>query len=80
MTAKPARTETYEHTITSLLSKRAELKRKGLSYAQLVEKLAAIVVVDKEVNVRNKLARGKFTAAFMLACSQAIGSETLRLS
>lgn len=58
---------------------KAELKRKGVTYAQLVEKLAEIGVVEKEVNVRNKLSRGKFTAAFLLQCLKAIGSQHLRL-
>jgi hypothetical protein len=59
---------------------KAELKRKGVTYAQLVERLAAIGVDDKEVNVRNKLSRGSFTAAFLLQCLTAIGSSYLRLS
>lgn len=58
---------------------KAELKRHGVTYAQLVEKLAAIGVDEKEVNIRNKLSRGKFTAAFMLSCLSAIGSGTLHL-
>ncbi len=58
---------------------KAELKRKGVTYAQLVEKLAAIGVDEKEVNVRNKLSRGKFTAAFLIQCLEAIGSQSLRL-
>jgi hypothetical protein len=58
---------------------KAELKRKGVTYAQLVEKLAAIGVDEKEVNVRNKLSRGKFTAAFLLQCLAAIGSDRLIL-
>ena len=58
---------------------KAELKRKGVTYAQLVERLAAIGVDDKEVNIRNKLSRGKFTAAFLLQCLEAIGSQQLRL-
>lgn len=58
---------------------KAELKRKGVTYAQLVEKLAAIGIDEKEVNVRNKLSRGKFTAAFMLACLKAVDSMTLHL-
>lgn len=41
-----------------------------MTYAQLVEKLAAIGVDDKEVNIRNKLSRGKFTAAFFFAMSR----------
>jgi 3-mercaptopyruvate sulfurtransferase SseA len=59
---------------------KAELKRKGVTYAQLVEKLDAIGIDEKEVNVRNKLARGKFTAAFFLQCLEAIGASDLRIS
>lgn len=59
---------------------KAELKRKGVTYAQLIEKLADIGVDEKEVNVRNKLSRGKFTAAFLLQCLSAIGTENLHLS
>lgn len=36
----------------------ALLKRRRVSYAQLVEKLAAIGVTETEPNIRNKLARG----------------------
>lgn len=59
---------------------KAELKRKGVTYAQLVEKLADIGISEKEVNVRNKLSRGKFSAAFMLQCLTAIETEHLRLA
>lgn len=58
---------------------KAELKRKGVTYAQLVERLAQLGVDEKEVNVRNKLSRGKFTAAFLLQCLEAIGSQQLHL-
>lgn len=58
---------------------KAELKRKGVTYAQLVEKLEAIGVHEKEVNIRNKLARGKFSAAFLLASLNAIGTRELHL-
>lgn len=68
----------YEALAANLL--KAELKRKGVTYAQLVEKLNAIGVYEKEVNVRNKLSRGKFTAAFLLQCLSAIGSQTLHLT
>jgi hypothetical protein len=59
---------------------KAELKRRGVSYAQLVGKLADIGVMDSEPNVRNKLARGKFTAVFLIQCLEAIGASSLRLS
>ena len=58
---------------------KAELKRKGVTYAGLVEKLAAIGVDEKEANVRNKLSRGKFTAAFLLQCLSAIEVDSVRL-
>ncbi|MBB97739.1 MAG: hypothetical protein CML68_24465 [Rhodobacteraceae bacterium] len=58
---------------------KAELKRKGVTYAQLVEKLAEIGISEKEANVRNKLSRGKFSAAFLLQCLSSIGVGEVRL-
>ncbi|WP_297777755.1 DUF6471 domain-containing protein [uncultured Roseovarius sp.] len=72
----PTQTE-WEAMAANLL--KAELKRKGVTYAQLVEKLAAIGINEKEVNVANKLSRGKFSAAFLLQCLSALGSVHLRL-
>lgn len=53
---------------------KAELKRKGVTYAQLAE-----MIGDKEANVRNKLSRGKFSAAFMLQCLDVINANSLPL-
>lgn len=72
----PEKTD-WEAMAANLL--KAELKRKGVTYAQLVEKLGAMGIAEKEANVANKLSRGKFTAAFMLQCLSAIGEKTLRL-
>ncbi len=58
---------------------KAELKRRGVTYNQLVEKLAHIGVTEAEPNIRNKLARGKFTAVFLLQCLEALGAKELRL-
>ena len=68
----------WENRVKAML--KAELKLKGVTYAQLVEKLAAIDIVDSEPNIRNKLGRGKFTAVFLIQCLEAIGSKSLRLS
>jgi hypothetical protein len=68
----------YEDKVKGLL--KAELKRRGVTYGQLVSKLEAIGVVDSEPNIRNKLARGKFTAVFLIQCLEAIGASSLRLS
>jgi hypothetical protein len=68
----------WEAKVKGLL--KGELKRRNVSYAQLVEKLDAVGVVDSEPNIRNKLARGKFTAVFLVQCLEAIGVTSLRLS
>ena len=57
----------------------AELKRRDVSYAQLVDKMAAIEVVDSEPNIRNKLSHRKFKAVFLIQCLTAMGSTSLRL-
>jgi hypothetical protein len=67
----------WEKQAANLL--KSELKRKGVTYAQLVERLSDIGISEKEVNVANKLSRGKFSAAFMLACLTAIETEHLHL-
>ncbi|WP_031294409.1 DUF6471 domain-containing protein [Sphingobium ummariense] len=58
---------------------KAELKRRGLSYADLVGKLADIGVMDSEPNIRNKLSRGKFTAVFLVQCLEAIGANVVSI-
>jgi Domain of unknown function (DUF6471) len=67
----------YETRAKNIL--KAELKRKGVTYAQLVEKLAVIGVTETERNLTNKISRGGFTAAFLLQCCFAIGSVNLTL-
>lgn len=52
---------------------KAELKRQGVTYAQLAD-----LIGEKEVNIRNKLSRGKFSAAFLLSALSAIGSSEIR--
>lgn len=59
---------------------RAEMARQGITYAQLVVKLAAIDVAEDERNLRNKVSRGKFTAGFLLQCFEAMDCKTIRVS
>ena len=59
---------------------KGELKRRGITYAQLAEKLAQIGVTENERNLNNKISRGGFTAAFLLQCLEAIGASDLRLN
>jgi 3-mercaptopyruvate sulfurtransferase SseA len=67
----------YETKAKNLL--KAELKRKGITYAQLAEKLGEIGVSETERNLNNKISRGGFTAAFLIQCLDAIGAQNLRL-
>ena len=67
----------WETRVANLL--KAELKRKGVTYSQLVAKLSAMGINEKEANIANKLARGKFSAAFMVQCLEAISITELRL-
>ena len=59
---------------------KAELKRRGLTYGQLAEKLAKIGVQENERNLNNKISRGGFSAAFLLQCLTAIGTEQFSLA
>jgi hypothetical protein len=59
---------------------RAEMTRRGVTYDQLAERLAAIGVENTAVNIRNKVARGKFTAAFLFQCLTVLGVRSLRIS
>lgn len=58
---------------------KAELKRRHLGYQELVVKLSAIGVKESEPNVRNKIARGSFTAVFFVQCLVAIGCHSVAL-
>ena len=67
----------WEDRVKGLL--KAELKRRNVTYAELVGKLADVGVMDSEPNIRNKISRGKFTAVFLIQCLQAIGVQEVRL-
>ena len=58
---------------------RAEMEKGLTSYGELVQRLASQGIVDNERNVRNKIASGRFSAAFLLQCLRALGISTLRI-
>jgi 3-mercaptopyruvate sulfurtransferase SseA len=58
---------------------RAEMARRGITYDQLAAKLAELGIQDTAVNIRNKVARGGFSAVFFVQCLRAIGCQTVRL-
>ena len=70
-------TQRYETKAKNLL--KGELKHRGVTYADLVEKLDALGVQETERNLANKISRGGFTAAFLIQCLEAIGCHSVRL-
>jgi len=66
-----ALTQEYEEKAKNLL--KGEMKRRGVTYAGLVEKLAGMGVQETDRNLANKVSRGGFTAAFLLQCLAALG-------
>ncbi|WP_371924337.1 DUF6471 domain-containing protein [Aliihoeflea sp. 40Bstr573] len=44
-----------------------------------LQRLYQAGISREKVNIRNKLSRGKFTAAFFLQCLSAIGAQQLQL-
>ncbi|WP_298981718.1 DUF6471 domain-containing protein [uncultured Roseibium sp.] len=58
---------------------KAELKRRGITYAELAQKLTAIGVSESERNIANKISRGSFTAAFFMMCMDVIGAHSVSL-
>jgi hypothetical protein len=58
---------------------KGELKRRGVTYRQLAERLEAMGVHDTERNLNNKISRGGFTAGFLVLCLEAIGAKEVRL-
>ena len=72
--ANPINVE-YETKAKNLL--KGELKRRGVTYAQLADKLAAMGIHETERTLNNKISRGGFSAAFLLHCLTAIEARTL---
>ena len=57
----------------------SEMARRGMTYKQLAAKLAELGVDDTAVNIRNKVARGGFSAAFLVQCLRAMGCRQISL-
>ena len=59
---------------------KAELKRAGLTYADLAERLKEHgLPAETEASIKAKLRRGTFAATFLLACLAALELEGMRL-
>lgn len=58
---------------------KAELKRAGVGYKELAERLTAAGVPESEGSITVKINRGAFPAWFLIAAMEAIGATSLRL-
>lgn len=58
---------------------RGEMARRGITYDQLVAKLAEIGLKEEPKNIRNKVARGGFSAVFFVQCLKAMGCKVIAL-
>ena len=58
---------------------RAEMVRAGVAYQELAGRLTEAGSPHTVLNLRNKVARGQFTAAFLLQCLAALRVDTIRL-
>jgi hypothetical protein len=67
----------YEDRAKNIL--KGELKRRGITYAELAEKLRSCGANESERNLANKISRGSFTAAFFMMCMDAIGVRQVSL-
>ena len=73
----PIEEKVWEEMVKNIL--RAEMMRRGVSYAGLAERLQEHGIEDNELNLRNKVSRGRFTAIFFMQCMQALGVELLQI-
>lgn len=58
---------------------KAELKRAGVTYAELAKRMEAHGLQETESSVSSKLARGTIAATFLLATLAALEMEGFRL-
>jgi Domain of unknown function (DUF6471) len=56
---------------------KAELKRAGVGYKELAQRLNEHGLQETETSITGKLARGTFAASFLLACLAALEMEGL---
>ncbi len=69
--------KSWEELVKNIL--RAEMMRRGVSYAVLAERLASYGIEDNELNLRNKVSRGRFTAVFLAQCLKALDVEWINI-
>ena len=71
------KSEEYAERVKRYL--KAELKRAGVSYAELARRLTDMGLPESEGSITVKINRGGFPAWFLIASLEAIGVSALRL-
>jgi hypothetical protein len=59
---------------------KAELKRAGIGYKEIAERLSVHGLEESETSITGKLARGKFATSFFLAVLTALELEGVTLA
>ena len=59
---------------------KAEMKRAGATYAELARRLTERGMEETEASITSKLARGTFSAVFLIAALDALDVGELRLA
>ncbi|MEH3103525.1 MAG: DUF6471 domain-containing protein [Sphingomonas phyllosphaerae] len=73
----PADEKAWEEMVKNML--RGQMMHHGVSYATLAERLAAFGITENELNLRNKVSRGRFTAVFFMQCMKALNVDWLNV-
>ena len=59
---------------------KAELKRAGIGYKELAERLNKHGLEETETSITGKLARGTFATSFFLACLAALELDSVQIA
>ena len=58
---------------------KAEMKRAGVTYEQLIEKLSEIGLHETKASIANMLTRGTFPATFFIGVMRVLGRDNVNL-
>ena len=75
----PKAADQDQWTIAAKNILKAELKRRGITYAKLAVRLGELGVHETERNLNNKISRGGFTAGFFVMCLEAVGCGKVQI-
>lgn len=56
---------------------KSELAKAGISYQELIKRLAEIGITESYKGIANKINRGAYSFAFFMQCMKALGKTTV---